>query len=508
MDSNKLIKKQSIMLKPGLNLFQLIMLLILTLAGTHAQSSGESRYGPVSANENLWNISIQLKPDDKLITTQVALSIFRRNPQAFRNNNLNGLLQGKILIIPSATEMHSVSQQTAEKMFIQHLQNWKNGKTQAENSQAAQRLKTPPATEIKEIEKISHATLNNTKNNIPVVSMTESHSQNLPVAQLQMLPQSKKEFSILEIDTKESSSQSDKLKTQLPVQTRESLLMELANNTIITKQPVQTNEVAKKNYFPYMAGFVSILIILFLLLRKQQTDPGGRLCADETEQHDEVIKREEISFSISNDGAEKNEHLNHQEKLQARLETLQLYSFQQQSNLHEKDALDDLTDSESKSSTTEYSPQQLKVEFDKLASQSHINNFIGEFSDINEKLSATYSIIERDKDNKTSLSHFLMHLNMIKQIALLFDAKYVLQYSSGLVELLQCQLNSEKSINKQLLGVMSESIACNEEIINALREKRQPGIMVKELIDKADIIRRDDCQESRDEHISKMVSNF
>ncbi len=139
------------MLKPAISLIQLIAFLILSLTGAAVLSADESRYGPVSNNENLWDIANQFTADGDLKTSQVAVSIFRRNPQAFRENNINGLMQGLILIIPSVTEMQSIPKQSAKKIFMQHWENWKNGITQVEqleNIQLSPSIESSPVSDL------------------------------------------------------------------------------------------------------------------------------------------------------------------------------------------------------------------------------------------------------------------------------------------------------------------------------------------------------------------------
>jgi|GEM_PF-929490 len=58
------------------------------------------RHGPVSANETLWSIARRYAPD-KASVSRMSVSIFRANPSAFYDNNINRLRKGAMLTIPA-----------------------------------------------------------------------------------------------------------------------------------------------------------------------------------------------------------------------------------------------------------------------------------------------------------------------------------------------------------------------------------------------------------------------
>jgi pilus assembly protein FimV len=73
-------------------------------------------YGPVAARTTLWSLANQIRPDSSVTTQQMMLALLRANPEAFINNNINGLREGAILRIPGRNEILSVS---AESAFIE-----------------------------------------------------------------------------------------------------------------------------------------------------------------------------------------------------------------------------------------------------------------------------------------------------------------------------------------------------------------------------------------------------
>ena len=73
------------------------------------------QYGPITAQDTLWNIALKVRPEKSLTIYQVMQSLYMRNPQAFVGNNLNHLVTGTYLKIPSIDEMRSVDKQAAQK---------------------------------------------------------------------------------------------------------------------------------------------------------------------------------------------------------------------------------------------------------------------------------------------------------------------------------------------------------------------------------------------------------
>ncbi len=61
-------------------------------------------YGPVDANETLWQIADDLRPQGISIH-QMMMALYQANPQAFLNNNINLLKKGQVLKVPSAEEI-------------------------------------------------------------------------------------------------------------------------------------------------------------------------------------------------------------------------------------------------------------------------------------------------------------------------------------------------------------------------------------------------------------------
>lgn len=87
-------------------------------------STGTRKYGPVKRGETLGKIARSLKPAD--VTLEQMLSgLYRDNPDAFVNGNMNLLKVGETLRVPENQELAAISQQEALKEYRVQVANWK-----------------------------------------------------------------------------------------------------------------------------------------------------------------------------------------------------------------------------------------------------------------------------------------------------------------------------------------------------------------------------------------------
>ena len=67
------------------------------------------QYGPINSKDTLWNIALKVRPETTLSVYQVMQALYLKNPQAFKDNNLNHLNNGQYLKIPSIEEMRAIN---------------------------------------------------------------------------------------------------------------------------------------------------------------------------------------------------------------------------------------------------------------------------------------------------------------------------------------------------------------------------------------------------------------
>ena len=70
-------------------------------------------YGPTQQNDTLWSIASRMRTNDSISVQQMMLALYRTNPEAFINNNINGLRRGQILRVPPETELSALTREQA-----------------------------------------------------------------------------------------------------------------------------------------------------------------------------------------------------------------------------------------------------------------------------------------------------------------------------------------------------------------------------------------------------------
>jgi pilus assembly protein FimV len=73
----------------------------------------------VRANDTLWEIALRARPNSNVSVYQSMMALYRANPEAFINGNINKLRRGQVLRIPDASDMTSVARTEAVSQFAQ-----------------------------------------------------------------------------------------------------------------------------------------------------------------------------------------------------------------------------------------------------------------------------------------------------------------------------------------------------------------------------------------------------
>ena len=102
-----------------------------------ASSSGSARfsggiYGPVTAGQTLSEIAQEIQGQyGDLSIYQIMLSLHNDNPEAFINNNINGLLKGAVLDVADANQIRQIERQESINFFYSQVAEWNASKNQA-----------------------------------------------------------------------------------------------------------------------------------------------------------------------------------------------------------------------------------------------------------------------------------------------------------------------------------------------------------------------------------------
>jgi pilus assembly protein FimV len=89
-----------------------------------ASGAKAKEYGPVGKGDTLGKIAASLKPEGVTLE-QMLVGLYRSNPDAFIRNNMNLVKSGKILRVPDAQELSSVTQSEAVKEVRTQVADWR-----------------------------------------------------------------------------------------------------------------------------------------------------------------------------------------------------------------------------------------------------------------------------------------------------------------------------------------------------------------------------------------------
>ncbi|ATX79439.1 FimV N-terminal domain-containing protein [Mariprofundus aestuarium] len=84
-----------------------------------------SRYGPIVRGDMLSTVVNRLSIDKRYTLSQVAVALFEKNRSKFNKDNINLMLKGSYLDVPTAAEVERLSASEAYKVFEKHNQQWK-----------------------------------------------------------------------------------------------------------------------------------------------------------------------------------------------------------------------------------------------------------------------------------------------------------------------------------------------------------------------------------------------
>lgn len=90
-----------------------------TAHSIESAASASREYGPVVANERLWDIATRTRPDPGISKDQMMRSLFKLNPQAFsKPDNMDSLKVGVMLRIPTLQEIAEYTDSRVAKQLL------------------------------------------------------------------------------------------------------------------------------------------------------------------------------------------------------------------------------------------------------------------------------------------------------------------------------------------------------------------------------------------------------
>jgi len=101
-----------------------------------AATSSPDQYR-VQQNDTLWSIANRMRPDSSVSVEQMMLALVRKNPEAFIQENVNGVKRGYILRAPSRDEITQLNRQEAVAQAREHSALWREYSQGAASSSPA-----------------------------------------------------------------------------------------------------------------------------------------------------------------------------------------------------------------------------------------------------------------------------------------------------------------------------------------------------------------------------------
>ncbi|HEY9202119.1 MAG TPA: FimV/HubP family polar landmark protein, partial [Gammaproteobacteria bacterium] len=116
-------------------------------SGTYAPAAARDSVEKyrVKENDTLWSMASRMRPDDSVSVEQMMLALVRKNPEAFIQENINGVKRGYILRVPDRDEALQINRQQALSQAREHAALWREYTRAASSATPASAMEAKPA---------------------------------------------------------------------------------------------------------------------------------------------------------------------------------------------------------------------------------------------------------------------------------------------------------------------------------------------------------------------------
>ena len=94
--------------------------IVRQVPGTQAGS-----YGPVRSTDTLWSLASKHRPSNRVTVYQTMVAIYDKNPRSFADGNINHILVGSRILLPTAAEANRITDAEARRRFNSDNASWK-----------------------------------------------------------------------------------------------------------------------------------------------------------------------------------------------------------------------------------------------------------------------------------------------------------------------------------------------------------------------------------------------
>ncbi|PJG60188.1 FimV/HubP family polar landmark protein [Aeromonas cavernicola] len=82
-------------------------------------------YGPVRSTDTLWGLASKHRPSNRVSVYQTMVAIYEKNPRSFADGNINHILVGSRILLPTTAEANVITDAQARQRFNQDNASWK-----------------------------------------------------------------------------------------------------------------------------------------------------------------------------------------------------------------------------------------------------------------------------------------------------------------------------------------------------------------------------------------------
>jgi len=328
----------------------------------------------VDAKDTLWGLAIEHRAAPDVSSYQMMVALFKKNPEAFPDNNINNLKAGMVLQLPSEAEARSITSKEAAAEVRRQTHAWKNRakpaapapidgskpnlKSEAADSKEVEaapegQLKVITPTDASKEDAAKNSQNPNTEND--ATQKLQARNEELE----EKLAVSLESIDRLERDNSDLNSKLDAIQQQLDSLQR---LLELKNDSfaeieakLLEKQAAEAadNVVNNQSFLDKLlatpaylagigAGVVAVLVGLFLLLRRKRksedAEEEGALIPPVALDTSDDMSDEELISALAEETDEESI------EVEAGSESIDLDDISSLDELESLDDLDDLDD--------------------------------------------------------------------------------------------------------------------------------------------------------------------
>ncbi len=99
----------------------------------------------VRSGQTLWKIAREVRDRDSQTVEQMMMALYKNNPDAFSKNNMNSLLAGRVLDLPSNEQVQQLSNAEAKRAIREQARAWRKGLSSPSTSKAPTQAKKEAA---------------------------------------------------------------------------------------------------------------------------------------------------------------------------------------------------------------------------------------------------------------------------------------------------------------------------------------------------------------------------